>query len=178
MTPAFDVRYAHVDAKRIVKRIIRNPNYGGGATVVPGACLIPLKERDIKPQFFEALRKNVERDGFRNPVLVYCTPEGILLAFGGSRVRVAKELDMDVPAIIVDYDGEFFDCPLVTPQNCRDFFRDPPELFRFTDCGIDTHYSLERNRREWYDEAGMAWAHELDETEQGFLDEEFPWLEE
>ena len=171
----FAVRYVKdVYAHRVTRRLIRNPNYGGSSSIVPGACIIPLVERKIKPKFFLALRENVRLYGFRNPILLYNTPEGLLLSFGGSRLRVAKELDVRIPAIVVDYAGDYVESPEVTPDNYQGFFRDVPMLFKFTDVGVDTHYSLERARRESYDAAGMEWTKGLDDTT--FLDEEFSWL--
>jgi hypothetical protein len=171
----FTVRYcANVPAHTVTSRIIRNPNYGGPGTIVPGTCMIPIRERKIKPQFFKALRKDVAKNGFRNPILLYSTPDGLLLSFGGSRLRVAKEMSMMVPAIIVDYDGSYFHCDQVTIDNYGEYFEDVPVLFEFTKYGVDTHYSLERNRRDAYDAAGMAWTESVEDTT--FLDEEFPWL--
>lgn len=170
----FRVHYAYVDPHGVVERMIRNPNYGGRPCTVPGTCIIPVVERKIKPKFFVALRKDVEANGFRNPILLYCTPEGLLLSFGGSRLRVAKELNKEIPAIVVDYTETYKTCESVTFDNYHQFFRDEPVLFKFTDIGVDTHYSLERNRRRYYDEAGMAWTDKLDDVE--FIAEEFPWL--
>lgn len=172
---SFTVRYCpDVDPQHVVQRVIRNPNYGGSPCVVPGTCRIPLRERDIKPKFFVALKANVSKSGFRNPVLLYDTPDGLLLSFGGSRLRVAKELDKKIPAIVVDYTGIYALFREVTEHNWPSFFTDVPVLFEFTDYGIDTHYSLERNRREFYDKAGIRWTKGLDDTD--FLDEEFEWL--
>jgi len=175
----FIVRYAPaVDPTLVTQRLIRNPNYGGKGCNVPGTCVIPLIERAIKPKFFEALEANVKRDGFRNPILLYATGRDLLLSFGGSRLRVAKRLGIKIPAIIVCYKNQygygFTDT--VTPDNYHIFFTDVPELFEFTDYGIDTHYSLERNRREYYDPKGMAWTEQADDTT--FLEKEFPWLSE
>jgi len=173
----FDVRYMMVDPHQVTHRLIRNPNYGGKGCEVPGACVIPVIERAIKPKFFKELRRNVATDGFRNPIVLYrVTDFGLLLGFGGSRLRVAKQLDTFVPAIIVDYVGDYADCEEVTRDNWPTFFRDIPVYFEFTDTGVDTHYSLERNRREFYDPAGMEWAKDAEDNE--FLKEEFPWLSE
>ena len=175
LMPDFDVRYSPTtDPDRVTHRLIRNPNYGGAPTVVPGACVVPVIERKIKPKFFVQLRKNVEENGFRNPIVLYNTPEGLLLSFGGSRLRVAKELGYNIPAIVVDYTGWYAWCSRVTPENCRSFFMDEPALFEFTETGVETHYSLERARRDAYDPAGMAWTKDVEDTR--FLNEEFEWL--
>lgn len=173
---AFEIRFAEIDPHQVTHRLIRNPNYGGRGCEVPGACVIPVIERKIKPKFFKELRANVATDGFRNPIVLYRVHEfGLLLSFGGSRLRVAKELDITVPAIVVDYVGDYADCEEVTPDNWPTFFRDVPVHFEFTDNGIDTHYSLERMRREHYDPAGMEWTKDH-EGDKEFLAEEFPWL--
>ena len=170
----FTVRYVPtVDPQAVTQRIIRNPNYTGHAVQVPGCVRIPIKERAMKPKFFEALEKNVALDGFRNPILLYATTDGLLLSFGGSRLRVAKRLDKEIPAIVVDYAGDFQLFEEVTEENFASCFTDVPELFVFTEIGVDTHYSLERNRREYYDPKGMVWAEGLDSD---FIEEEFPWL--
>jgi hypothetical protein len=171
----FSVRYAHVPSWKVEKRIIFNPNYGGLGCQVPGTCIIKVVERKIKPKFFEALRASVEAEGFRNPITLYNTQEGLLLSFGGSRLRVAKELRILVPAIIVDYVGTFRHDSVVTADNYEEFYRDPPVYFEWTDTGIETHYSLERLRREYYDPAGMEWTHDYD-GDKTFIEEEFPWL--
>lgn len=172
----FNVRYHnYVEPKQVTHRLIRNPNYGGKPCEVPGSCVIPLVERKIKPKFFVALSADVAANGFRNPIVLYNVQSyGLLLSFGGSRLRVAKELDKPIPAIIVDYTGEYCGYQEVTPSNSWTFFRDPPKLFEFTEDGVDTHYSLERLRRDKYDSAGMEWTKGLKDKE--FLAEEFPWL--
>jgi hypothetical protein len=173
---AFTVRYAEVDAAKVVYRLIRNPNYGGASCEVPGSCIIHCVERKIKPQFFLQLAKDVKKNGFRNPIVLYNVKTyGPCLSFGGSRLRVAKELGIRVPAIIVDYTKEWsMTAPLVTRKNYPSYFTDPPQHFKFTDVGVDTHYSLERLRRDKYDPAGMEWTKGVEDT--SFLKEEFPWL--
>lgn len=173
----FSVRYVpDVCSRDVTQRIIFNPNYGGKSCAVPGSCVIPIRERKIKPKFFEALRKSVAEKGFRNPILLYnTTDEGLLLAFGGSRLRVAKELLRPVPAIVVDYSLTYDRYDEVDEDNWQSYFVDEPELFTFTDVGVETHYSLERNRREHYDPAGMKWTEDYDGDKQ-FIKEEFPWL--
>ncbi len=175
-TMNFKIYHEFIDPQSVTDRMIRNPNYGGRPCSVPGTCIIPVVENRIKPKFFVALRKSVEENGFRNPILLYNTPEGLLLSFGGSRLRVAKALGKEIPAIIVDYVGTYSKSERVLPSHWMPYFQDVPVLFKFTDIGIETHYNLERNRRKYYDPEGMAWTAKLDDTE--FLNEEFPWLSE
>lgn len=165
--------FALIDPHDVMKRLVRNPNYGGDPVIVPNACSIPLVERDMKPKFFRQLEDHVAKHGFRNPILVYLTPTGYHLQFGGSRLRVAKRLDIKIPAIVVDYTGRQ-QGETVTKDNWQSFFTDTPKQFEFTDYGIDTHYNLERARRENYDPGGFAWVDDVDDT--SFIDEEFPWL--
>ena len=169
----FAIRFAVIDAASVTHRLVRNPNYSGHLCAVPNCRVVPVVERAMKPKFFEALKKDVAENEFRNPILVYNTPEfGLLLAFGGSRLRVAKQLRIGIPAIVVDYAVKYTWAPRVTPDNWQSFFTDVPEQFEFTDIGIDTHYSIERNRRETFDPAGIVWFPE----DEDFVAEEFPWL--
>lgn len=170
----FTIRYAEVYPEWVTQKIIFNPNYGGKSCEVPGSCIIPLVERQIKPGFLAALREDVSKHGFRNPILLYRTEAGLLLGFGGSRLRIAKQLKVTIPAIVVDYHGSYQGHEEVTPSNWQKFFTDIPQLFEFTGVGIETHYSLERNRRNDYDAAGMAWTEGVDDV--AFLKEEFEWL--
>lgn len=173
--PDFTVRYDdRIDADCVKRKLCMNPNYGGAPCDVPGSCVIELPKPGIKPKFNAAIEMDIVTNGFRNPILLYSTNQGLLLQFGGSRLKVAKKLDITIPAIIVDYIGWSDDCPEVTPSNWQSFFTDVPEYFEFTDFGVLTHYSLERNRRKHYDAAGMAWTLDVEDVE--FLDEEFPWL--
>lgn len=175
MTTAFTVRYARIDSARIQRRLVRNAAYCADHVSLNGWCHTPLTPARTKPKFFEAMRESVQREGFRNPIVVYALPEGIMLSFGGSRLRVAHELGLPIPCIVADYTGEFDGAPEVTEDNYASFFVDVPQHFAIDGDGVDTHYSLERNRRNEYDAAGMAWA-DASPNKQ-FLEEEFPWIQ-
>lgn len=162
-------------AKEITTRIIRNPNYGGKPCEVPGTCIVPINNKGIKPLTRQAIQDSIERDGFRNPILVYKTKQGLHLSFGGGRLLAAQNLDMLIPAIVVDYTGELSNYEEVTQDNWQEYFVDVPAHFTWTEYGIDTHYGLERGRSEdWFDPAGVAWVEDLDDD--SFLIEESPWL--
>jgi hypothetical protein len=137
--------------------------------------------RQIKPKTRAAIQKSIEIEGFRNPILVYATSQGLLLGFGGGRLQAAREIDVSIPAIVVDYTGEFDGKPRVTPENWADFFTDVPSIFNWFDDGIETHYGLEAGRADaWYDPAGIEWVKDyVAETGEAadFITDESPWLD-
>jgi hypothetical protein len=168
----FTVRYADVPLEGIKGRIIRNPNYGGPSLSIYGWTWRPDVSTHRKPEFQEALRDSIAREGVRNPVVIYATVEGDFLSFGGSRLRAARDGGLtSIPALVNDYCGRYDDCIEITPENVTSVFTDVPEYIEFTPTGVDTHYSLERNRRDHYDSAGMAWAEGA-----SFIAKEFSWI--
>ena len=157
--------------KEILGKIIRNPEYGGPA-LINGWTWRPVLEVSAKPQFRAALAKSIESSGMRNPLIIYALDEGDFLSFGGSRLRAAIELKLKkVPCLINDY-VDRYEGEEVTPDNWRTFFTDIPTFFEFGENGMDYHYSLERNRRNEYDEAGMRWA----DGDNDFIATEFEWI--
>ena len=172
----FTVRYVPtVDPQTITHRICFNPHYGGPSTAVPGTCMVPISARGIKPRTRKAIETSIRREGFRNPILLYNTPEGLLLSFGGGRLQAAKNLDKRIRAIVVDYTDDYALFEEVDEDNWQEFFMDIPAIFEFTEVGIDHHYALERGRTEWYDPAGIEWT--KNERDDSFLYDESPWLD-
>lgn len=170
----FDIVYYAISPHLITHRICFNPNYPGGPTGIPNTKAVKIR-RAVKPETRERIKESVRREGIRNPLLVYRGSEGYFLGFGGGRLQAAIELGLHmIPCIIVDYTGEQAGTE-ITPDNWADFFEDPPKHFVFTDYGIDTHYGLERGRRDEIDEAGLAWASADD---MQILLRESPWLED
>jgi len=168
----FVVRYAKIPLDSIKGRIIRNPDYGGPSLSIYGWTWRPEVSTASKPMFREALRDSISAEGIRNPVVIYSIAEGNYLSFGGSRVRAAREAGLDsIPALINDYCERYQEELEVTTENVFSLFTDVPEYIEFTATGIDTHYSLERNRRDYYDPAGMMWAGDAD-----FIGKEFSWI--
>ena len=168
----FNIVYVEVPLNEIKGRIIRNPNYGGPTLSIYGWTWRPEVSTANKPLFRDALRDSIAREGVRNPVVLYSTVEGCFLSFGGSRVTAAREVGLTViPALVNDYVERYKEAERVTPENVRSFFTDVPEYIEFTSKGLDTHYSLERNRRDEYDPAGMKWAKDAE-----FISKEFSWI--
>lgn len=167
-------RYVTLDSAKIKDRVIRNPNYGGPRLSYQGWCSQPVTPATRKVKFFEALRESIKREGFRNPIIVWNFREGLHVQFGVSRLRVAQEEGLFIKAIVNDTQDEYDECPLVTPENYETCFTDVPERVRFNNDGsFDYHYSLERNRRDTFDPAGMAWA----DPDADFITKEFSWID-
>ena len=153
----FDVRFDRICPCAIRGRLIRNPNYGGPTIGPYGWTWRREVSKHGKEGFQEALKESIQESGVRNPILVWSFPQGLFLTFGGSRVRAAKECDLqEIPAIINDYTGEYKDCPEVTEDNWYTYFTDVPSSYSFDDTGFDYHYNLERARRHNHDSAGLA----------------------
>lgn len=168
------IRYVKLDSGLIRDRLVRNPNYGGRRVSYRSWCLQPVTPATRKKLFFEALTESVKKDGFRNPILVYSLDEGVCIVFGASRLRVAQELDIQIPAIVNDVNDRFRMHPEVTPENYHEFFTDVPKHVVFKEYdGFDYHYSLERNRRDTFDKAGIAWA----DSDAEFIEKEFSWID-
>lgn len=170
----FSVRYSNVNVGDIIGRLIRNPSYGGPRVGLNGWCWRNQISNHTKAGFQEALEASIAEEGVRNPILVWALPEGMLLTFGGSRLKAARVIGLTkVPAIINDYTGAYSGCPEVHEANWDTFFQDPPRVFEFTENGADYHYNLERARRHEHDPAGFAW---LKDEQPEFISKEFPWL--
>lgn len=62
-----------------------------------------------KPRVHVPLLASVKRNGFVNPIIVWATKGDIRVHYGISRVHVARELGLHLPAVIVDYDERYPD---------------------------------------------------------------------
>jgi hypothetical protein len=174
-----DIYYDYIDVNSVAGRLVRNPNYGGPSVSLNGWHWLPEISKAQKPGFREALEVSVRQEGVRNPILVWSLPEGLFLTFGGSRLLACRATDrVWCPAIINDYTGDFKDSEIVTQENWRKFFRDPPRDVEFGEYGFDYHYNLERARRDQHDEAGFAWVEGAQDQAKapGWMSKEFPWV--
>jgi hypothetical protein len=170
----FSVRYEEILCEEVCGRLIRNPNYGGQSVALNGWRYRDSISNHTKAGFQAALRADIAEHGVRNPILVWCLPEGTFLTFGGSRLKACRNLAIErIPAIVNDYTGAYEQSLEVRPDNWESFFTDPPRTFEFGEFGADYHYNLERARRHEHDEAGFAW---LNGEQPNFIAQEFPWL--
>ena len=146
-------------AEQYIAKVNFNPTYPPcTAGNPPGCSSIPLAEHRSKPLFRAALKASLIKEGFRNPILGYTCEDGLLLKFGNSRLQLARELDIDLPAIIVDHLGRYDDRPEVTMANFEEFFTDVPKVFHINKDGtLDHSYNLGRANQHKYDPKGLEW---------------------
>ena len=141
-------------------------------SLLPGVLFssMVLVEHRSKPLYRAALRASLEKEGFRNPILAYECDGGLLLKFGNSRLQIARDLDITLPAIVVDHQERYSDRPEVTNENFAEFFTDVPRIFEITDEGtmVNHSYNLANRNQTDYDAAGLEW---LGEDETGAISE-------
>lgn len=172
------VKYDEVPLESLSGRVIRCKDYNQNTLSIYNWCWGPEFSRARKPQFMAALRKSIEVEGLRNPVIIYALEEGNFLSFGGSRVLAAIDVELyGIPAIINDYCGRYSGSEDVSEDNWDVFFEDIPSYHEFTPYGFEMHYGMERNRRHQFDGSGIAWT-KNDEIDDTFIQTEFGWLEE
>ncbi len=97
--------------------------------------------------FYATLRESIEREGFRNPVLL----NNLNVLYGNSRAWLAHELDIPLPGFIRDFNGTLTQYEEVTTlEEVLKKFKDkpqikydPPYVFNFFN---DNHSALSRKR--------------------------------
>ncbi|MFA5488436.1 MAG: hypothetical protein WC284_04375 [Candidimonas sp.] len=110
-----------------------------------------------KNKFYKKLEKSILDCGFRNPILVTAgragipniridkLPENIDIddslicdRHGGSRLWVGQKHNMDIPCIVSDFVGRFFDHEneLKNTLDIKNCFTDKPEIIRINAHGV------------------------------------------
>lgn len=98
-----------------------------------------------KPRVHIPLMASVRQNGFKNPIIVWATKGDIRIHYGTSRVHVARELGILIPAVICDYDNRFPDYPrLRTIEEIADKWTNPDVIrpylhFGPTKLWMNTH---------------------------------------
>ena len=110
-------------------------------------------------KFYEKLEKSIIQLGFRNPILVNCglcyplreswlpkevqgnlTNKIICDKCGGSRLYVAKKLNIPIPCIISDFCNRFENDPnfkrIVTVDEMYKYFKDLQSHIRLSETGV------------------------------------------
>lgn len=98
-------------------------------------------------QFFDKLEQSILKEGIRNPVILTAQNGRLINRYGGSRVMIAQKLNIEVPAIVADFDDRFPEGQLLTSKNqMMEKFKDPPRKILFKHYGINVsgceHYHL------------------------------------
>ena len=113
-----------------------------------------VDERNKRDGFYNKLEANIIAYGIRNPITVrsgWTFPrtlarmptelrDNILICdeMGGSRLYAAQRLDIPIPIVVSDFDGEFADEELLeTHEDIENKFKDKPKKIRFTEHGVD-----------------------------------------
>ncbi len=175
--------YGRIDPNEVAHKLVRNPAYPGIGTGFAGCVGVPLVPAPNKRGFHAALERSIRDEGIRNPPLLYLDGERFYVGFGGSRVLAAQRAGAErIPALVnvagntgPATRGRIEQRSLIRRNRSPvKFFQDPPEWWEWTELGLDYHYSIEKNRRDTFDPAGLAWTEGLED--QKFLDKEFSWL--
>lgn len=167
------VRCGHIPVSDIQGRLVRCPGYSSNALAYKNWCWIPVPKAQGKEGFHSALKESVSKEGLRNPVLVFAFPEGDFLAFGTSRYHAVVECGHEtIYALVNDHADRYPDLPEFTVESAPSFFKDVPANLDIGEDGANYHYSIERNRRNEVDLAGLAWL----KGDEPWLKKEFSWL--
>ncbi len=93
-----------------------------------------IDELNKKNEFFIKLEKSILKEGFRNPVLLSARKNDIQTLYGGSRVMIAQQHKLDVPALIADYDNLFPELDMIASvDEIYDLFKDKPSQIIFNE---------------------------------------------
>jgi hypothetical protein len=104
------VRYGVIPAREFGDRaIVYNPGYGTGLCKWGSRPLKRERADRAKHARFDAqLEQSILKNGFRNPVQAYAWG-GLWVAYGISRMIVAKKHSLDVPTIVLDFEDRYPD---------------------------------------------------------------------
>ena len=114
-----DIRYGLVDYLELPVSIRSRSSFGNISSV--------------PESFYLNLLNSVEREGFRNPILLENQSGELKVVYGESRCWVAYQLKIKIPAFINDYQDKYKDLELIVDETqARAKFKDKPTKFRFT----------------------------------------------
>jgi hypothetical protein len=178
-----DARYIEAGFREFIGKVCWNPNYPSVPPVSHLGC-VPLPRGKAKDKFRKALVASVRVEGFRNPITGYSVKEGIIIQYGASRLRTARQLGIKIPVIVLDYGERHKSAPLVTNENYAEFFTDVPRAFEIRPPdeehpgGWYIHHSYfiakrDRESKYTYDPAGVAW---LGNDPTGVIDDELRFV--
>lgn len=166
--PQYKCRFIWAKPEEFIGMVMWNPAYPSNPPVSHHGAK-PIPRGKAKSKFRDALRESVRKEGFRNPIIGYAVDEGLLIQYGCSRLRVAKELGIPIKVIVMDFTGRYADCPEVTETNYESYFLDVPRQFSILADRIEHSYFIARRDKGPSDPAGYAW---LGDDPTGVVDDE------
>lgn len=117
------------------------------------------KQNEQKYGFMSRLRESILTEGFRNPIVVFKGDGNDRIPYGQSRASVAKQLGIDIPAIVCDWTGKLWGRPLTTIAEVRECYRDQPTVVEFTSKGLNVwgcrQVQLRPEDADWFQTSQM-----------------------
>lgn len=88
-------------------------------------------------EWYDHIKKSILEEGFRNPVVLTAKDGKLEPRYGGTRVKIAQEHGMKIPAIIADFDDQFPEAETLETWEVPDKFLDKPKKILFKTYGIN-----------------------------------------
>lgn len=89
----YQIKFCYIDARCINNTIAPKPKR--------------IEQLNNVNGFYRKLKKSIINEGIRNPVVLNAKDNEITTRYGGSRIYIAQDLNIKVPAIIADFDNMF-----------------------------------------------------------------------
>ena len=64
----------------------------------------------------DKLEESILSEGIINPIVCFSINGGLFCQYGSNRLRVAKDNDIDLPVIVIDYNDKYSDLELLTTK--------------------------------------------------------------
>ena len=107
------------------------------ATSIQNDICPPPERIEEMSDWFVALEKSILKDGIKNPVVITATKDIIIARYGGSRIMFAQKYDLNIPAIIADFDNIFPDAKVIESHEVGNYFTHKPKHIKFKPHGIN-----------------------------------------
>ena len=102
----------------------------------PKEKIIEKLDREIK--FFKKLEHSILQEGIRNPIVVHATKDNLVSRYGGSRLWISQQHNLDIPCIVADFDNIYPEIKnLETLDEIYEYYQDRPRIIRLKPYGIN-----------------------------------------
>ena len=113
--------------------LVSNPQYGRKIGEFGSRPVKPPQDKIVRLNdengFYRKLEESILREGFRNPIFCNAKYGETFCRYGTSRLWVAQKNNLEIPAIIADYEDRWTDLEeLFTEDDIRNKYTDQPGL--------------------------------------------------